>query len=158
MDSPGTVEFTNVGTVNVFDQLMRLNPKKLHRLIACPQKILQLNCKFLSPFFKIVIKYDRKKDDRSPIFKKNNAHVKEKYRPIAFLPSMSKSFERLMEKQVNPYAYTFLNSLACGFSEGHNTQHALLHFFENCKKTLDSRMSTGAIQGIRLLKSRSINC
>ena len=119
-------EFTNVGTVNVFDQLMRLNPKKLHRLIACPQKILQLNCKFLSPFFKVVIKYDRKKDDRSPIFKKDNAHVKEKYRPIAFLPSMSKSFERLMEKQVNPYANTFLNSLACGLVKG--TIHSMPYY------------------------------
>ena len=34
-------EFNEVDAVDVFDQLKRLNPKKLHRLIACPQNYLK---------------------------------------------------------------------------------------------------------------------
>ena len=58
---------------------------------------------------------------------------------------MSKIFERLMEKQIKPFANTFLNPLICGFREGHSALHVLLRFVENCKKTLDNRMSTAAI-------------
>ena len=50
-----------------------------------------------------------------------------------------------MENQVKPFANTFLNPIVCGFREGHNTQHALIRFVENCKKVLDNRMCTGAI-------------
>ena len=58
---------------------------------------------------------------------------------------MSKIFERLMEKQIKPYANTFLNPLICGLREGHSTQHALLRFVENRKRALDNRMSKWAI-------------
>ena len=60
------------------------------------------------------------------------------------MPPISKIFERLMEKQVKPYANTFLNPLICGFREGHSTQHALLRFVENCNKALNRKFSTVA--------------
>ena len=107
----------------------------------------------LSYIFKVVLAYAYKiaaflKASKKLIyhqFKKDDAHVTKNYRPISFLPSMSKIDERLMENQVKPYANTLLNPLFCGFLEGYNSQHALLRFAENCKNALDNKMSTGAI-------------
>ena len=42
--------------------------------------------------------------DISPVFKKKDPLNKENYRPVSVLLSISKIFEKLMQKQINGYA------------------------------------------------------
>ena len=50
------------------------------------------------------------------------------YKHTSVLPLLSKTLERLF----------------CRYREGHSTQHALLRLVQNCKKSLEQKMNTGA--------------
>ena len=50
-----------------------------------------------------------------------------------------------MQDQMLPFVQSFLSPLLCGFREGYGTQHALLHFVETCKKSIDSGGVAGAV-------------
>ena len=54
-------------------------------------------------------------------------------------------FERLMSKQVCPFAYRLLSNLLCGFRNGHSTEHALFRLTELCRKTLGDRKVVGMV-------------
>ena len=77
--------------------------------------------------------------DLSPIFKSCESIQKGNFRPISVLPALSKVFERIMSKQIQPFTNKFLSSLLCAFRNGHNSQHALFRLIETCRKTLDER-------------------
>ena len=81
----------------------------------------------------------------SSLFKKEDAFMRRNYRPITVLPSVSKIYERMMQDQMLPFVQSFLSPLLCGFREGYGTQHALLHFVETCKKSIDSGGVAGAV-------------
>ena len=49
--------------------------------------------------------------DITPVFKKKDPLNKESYRPVSVLPSISKIFEKLMQKQINDYISNFFISL-----------------------------------------------
>ena len=49
---------------------------------------------------------------------------------------MSKIFERLIFKQICPFAYRLLSNLLCAFREGHSAEHALFRLTEICRKAL----------------------
>ena len=49
--------------------------------------------------------------DITPVFKKKDPLNKENYRPVSVLPSISKIFEKLMQKQINDYISNFFISL-----------------------------------------------
>ena len=51
--------------------------------------------------------------DITPVFKKNNLLHKVNYRPVSILPSISKVFEKLIQKQIN-YLFPYL----CGYRKG----------------------------------------
>ena len=57
----------------------------------------------------------------TPIFKKKNPLNKENYRPVSVLPSISKIFEKLMQKQINGYKNNFLYPYLCGYREDFST-------------------------------------
>ena len=81
--------------------------------------------------------------------------MKKNYRPITVLPSVSKIYERMMQDQMLPFVQSFLSPLLCGFREGYGTQHALLHFVETCKKSIDS----GGVAGVVLTDlSKAFDC
>ena len=71
--------------------------------------------------------------------------MKKNYRPITVFPSVSKIYERMMQDQMLPFVQSFFSPLLCGFREGYGTQHALLHFVETCKKSIDSGGVAGAV-------------
>ena len=52
--------------------------------------------------------------DVSPIFKKKDQTFVENYRPLSVLPTVSKIFERIMQKQVSDYIGKFLSLFLCG--------------------------------------------
>ena len=83
--------------------------------------------------------------DISPIFKKLENILAENYRPVSILPSVSKVFERLMQKQVNNFVDKHLSPYLCGFRKGFNCQYALLAMIEKWKMSLDNSGLAGGI-------------
>ena len=86
-----------------------------------------------------------KKADVSPIFKIGDSHIKENFRPISVLSTLSKVFERLMLSQMLPFIRPSLSDLLCGFREGYSTQHALIKLVENCRAGLDDKNIVGMV-------------
>ena len=67
------------------------------------------------------------------------------FRPISVLPTVSKLFERRMDKQVVSYITPFLSSLLCGFRKGYSAQHALVRLLDKFKRSLDEGGKAGAV-------------
>ena len=78
--------------------------------------------------------------DITPVFKKNSPLHKVNYGPINVLPSISKVFEKLMQKQISSYLSPYL----CGYRKGFSSQRALLPVIENWKKCLEKKGFGGA--------------
>ena len=74
-----------------------------------------------------------------PIFKKNDTHTINNYRPISLLPSVSKIFEKIIYHQT--YSYFQSNNLfftsQYGFRAGHSTEHAAIEIVDKIIKNLD---------------------
>jgi len=88
---------------------------------------------------------DLKLADVTPIFKNSSSSSVKNYRPISVLPSVSKVFERLMQKQINVYFDKYLSNSLCGYRKGFSTQTALLSLLEKWKITLDKKGYAGAV-------------
>ena len=76
-----------------------------------------------------------------PVIRKTNdkggSLMKENYRPISILPTISKLFERIIARQINKFVSNKLSSLLCGFRKRYSTQYALLRLIEKWRKCLD---------------------
>ena len=83
--------------------------------------------------------------DVTPIFKKDDATQAKNYRPISVLPSLSKVFERLIQKQLLSHIDNYLSSYLCGYRKGYSAQNALIHLIEKWKQTLDAKGYAGAV-------------
>ena len=86
-----------------------------------------------------------KKADLTPIHKKDDANEKSNYRPISLLPSISKIFERVMEKQISMHVDRFLSPFLCGYRKGFNAQYALVSVINKWRISLDNKGYSGAI-------------
>ena len=73
--------------------------------------------------------------DKTLVYKKKDPSLVENYRPVSVLPSASKIFERIIQKQFSNYVDEFLSPYLCVYRKGFNTQCTLLHFIEKWKKT-----------------------
>ena len=73
--------------------------------------------------------------DIIPVHKKDDTTNKSNYRPISGLPSGSKIFERIIQRQIGHYKETFL----CGYRQGYSVQHALIVLFEKLRVSLDNK-------------------
>ena len=51
----------------------------------------------------------------SPLFKSVDALLKKNYRPISILPTVSKVFERVIQKQIYGYISNYLSDFLCGY-------------------------------------------
>ena len=83
--------------------------------------------------------------DISPIFKSVDSMSKKNYRPVSILNSVSKLFEKLIQKQLNPFFDTKLSKYLCGYRKGNSTQYALLKLIESWKKYRDSNGYSAAV-------------
>ena len=72
----------------------------------------------------------------TPAYKENSTKVKN-YRPVNVLPTMSKIFEQLMQKEISEYINRFLSPFLFGYRKGFNTQTALVWLIEKWKNQLD---------------------
>ena len=87
-----------------------------------------------------------------PIFKKKDKSFVENYRPVSVLPTVSKIFERIMQKQITDYIGKFISPFLCGYRKGFSTQYALLSLIERWRLCLDKEGFAGALL-IDLLKA-----
>ena len=68
--------------------------------------------------------------DATPIFKKKDKAFVENYRTESVLPTVSKIFERIMQRQITDYIGKFLSPFLFGYRKGFSTQYALLSLIE----------------------------
>ena len=88
---------------------MNLNVKKSSSSKAIPAKILKRSVHIYLPFLTICINHsfvankfpdELKQSEVIPLCKKLDPLKKENYRPVSFLPHVSKVFERIIYKQI----------------------------------------------------------
>ena len=70
--------------------------------------------------------------DVIPLRKKGRKDLKENYRPVNLLPTLSKVFEKIMFTQISACFDNFSKN-----TNAESTQHCLLTMLEKCKKSVD---------------------
>ena len=128
------------------EQLTSLDGKKATTYQNIPCKSLKENAKVCTPFLTNIFNNDvvsnskfankLKNGDIIPIFKRDKKKHKDatdvtNYRPVSALPSTSKVFERLIQKQIVSFITDKLSPYLCGYRKGFSAQHALISLIEN---------------------------
>ena len=91
------------------------------------QKLFQDTCK--NGYFPNKLKCA----DVTLAFKKDDPKKGKNYRPVRVLTRVSKSFERLMLKQLSFYVDQFLSPYMCGYRKDFSTQNELLSLIKKSK-------------------------
>ena len=71
--------------------------------------------------------------DVTPIHKKGMKELKEDYRSVSIIPTLSKMFERIMFVQISASFDNVFSKYQCRFREGYCTQHCNLKILEKWK-------------------------
>ena len=149
------LEVTAVNEDDIQREILNLNPKKPGTFGNLPTKMLKSSSEICSVALqniwnseilgKLYFPNKLKLADITPVYKKKDPTLVENYRPISVLPSVSKIFERIIQKQFSNYVDEFLSPYLRGYRKGFNTQYALLSLIEKWKKELDNKGYAGAI-------------
>ena len=83
--------------------------------------------------------------DVTSLPKNEPANSKTNFKPTSVLPTASKLFEGIMDKQTIAYITPFLSWLLSGFRKGYSAQHALSRLLEKFKVSLDEGGKAGAV-------------
>ena len=146
--------FTPTELKYVIKEIGNLNESKSSPIESIPAKILKDNYNVIGP--KIVMDFNsaiktgffplnQKLADISPIFKNDQRHFKENYRPVSILSALSKISEKLMLYQIDDYMRDKLSIYLCGFRKGMSAQHCLLLLVEKWRKSLDKTGKCGVL-------------
>ena len=71
--------------------------------------------------------------DVTRIPKKGMKELKEDYRSVSIIPTLSKMFERIMFVQISASFDNVFSKYQCGFRKGYSTQHCNLKMLEKWK-------------------------
>ena len=71
--------------------------------------------------------------DVTPIHKKGMKELKEDYRSVSILPTLSKMFERIMFVQISAFFDNVFPKYQCGFRKGYSTEHCNFKMLEKWK-------------------------
>ena len=147
--------FTAVNEDDIQREILNLNPKKPGTFGNIPTKMLKSSSEICSVALqniwnseilgKLYFPNKLKLADITPVYKKKDPILVENYRPASVLTSVSKIFERIIQKEFSNYVDEFLSPYLCGYRKGFNTQYALLSLIEKWKKELDNKGYAGAI-------------
>ena len=112
-------------THDKFSKLIQnLSCNKATQQYDIPIKILKENSEIFSyilchnfnnSLFSKVFPSSLKKADITPVYKKGKKFLKNNYRPVIILPSVSKIYERCIYNQINDYFDPLFSKLQCGF-------------------------------------------
>ena len=135
-------------------EIGRLNPRKATTFKNIPAKLLKSSSEICSESMQLIFNDCvqnglfpdlLKLADVTPLHKKEEKARKKNYRSVSVLPTVSKVFERLLDKQIIDYMGPYLSSLFCGFRKGYTAQHVLVRMLEKWKTSLDNGANIGAI-------------
>ena len=144
-----TVENREIETI-----ISELNKKSATVYNDIPAKVLQNNSDIISPIITKI--YENAKEvgifptplktgNVTPVHKKGEMTIKENYRPISILPTVSKIYERNMCNEIQNYIDKYLSPYLCGFRKGFGTQHCLAVMVEVWKKAIDLKEHAGGV-------------
>ena len=83
--------------------------------------------------------------DVTPVYKKNNRHEKEDYRPVSIISVISKILERCLYDQIYKNIDKTLSRHQMGYRKGYSSQHSLIAMFEKWRKNLDKGGECGVL-------------
>ena len=147
MSKGSMLHFTASNEADILKNINNLNTKKAKTFNNIPAKFLVANSDIISP---IITKINNnaksnsdfpdplKMADIIPIHKKDETTLKDNYRPVNILPSISKIFEKLMYEQISLYFENILSAFLCGFRKGFSTQHCFTVLLERWEKADDT--------------------
>ena len=72
----------------------------------------------------------------TPVFKKEDISLLMKYRPVIVLLAVSKSYERIMQKQILECIGKHISPHLCGYGKGCSTKTGLISTLENWKLSI----------------------
>lgn len=146
--------FTHVSTEDVRKQLLKLNIKKSTGYDGLSPKLMKIAADALVPQMTKMINevIDEcsfpeilKLAEISPIFKKDDALDKTKYRPVSVLTCVSKIFERVLNEQFGNHFYAVFAQCLSAYRKNHDTQAVLLRAVDDWKVALDQGKIPGAL-------------
>ena len=70
----------------------------------------------------------------TPLFKKENSLRVKNCRPVIVLPSLSKTFEKILHRQICPYVDLFISHSMCDYRKGFSTQQDVIAIYRNIEK------------------------
>ena len=136
--------FMAVNEDDIQREILNLNPKKPGTFGNIATKMLKSSSEICNVALqniwnseilgKLYFPNKLKLADITPVYKKKDPTLVENYRPVSVLPSVSKIFERIIQKQFSNYVDEFLSSYLCVYRKEFNTQYALLSLIEKWKK------------------------
>ena len=139
--------FKEVSNLDIEREISHLNTKKVGTFGNIPTKVLQESSNVCNSTLKDIWNYEilgkqnfsknLKLADITPVYMKKDPTLVENYRPVSVLPSVSKVFERIIQKQFSSFIDEFLPPFF--------TQYPLLSLIEKWKNTLDNKGYTGAV-------------
>ena len=147
-------ELQKVSLEQMHTEIGRLNPKEATTFNNIPAKVLKSSSEICSESLQLIFNDCvqnglfpdlLKLADVTSLHKTEEKTRKKNYRPVSVLPTVSKVFERLLDKQIISYMVPYLSSLLCGFCKVYDAQHALVRMLEKWKTSLDNRENVGAI-------------
>ena len=86
-----------------------------------------------------------KKANVTPVFKKKDRLCVENYRPVSILPTVSKTFERVISEQVVTCFDPIFDCRLAAFRNGYSCEHVLVRLVEDWRKALDEGLIVGTI-------------
>ena len=147
--------FETTNEDEISEEISNLDNKKNGTYGNIPTKIIKDNYDICSSFLANIWNKEMIHDsvfqdklklaDVTPVYKKKDKTSVENYRPISVLPTFSKIFEKLIQKQITAYIENILSPYICGYRKGFSTQNALVLLIERWKKELDGKGYSGAI-------------
>ena len=110
--------FQKVTYEEITNEINSLDISKSRQLEDIPFKTIKDNADIFANFFlqnfnKWII--EGKLPDQLNVFIKGNHNDKTNYRPVSILPSLSKTYERLIYNQINQTTENALSKFQCGF-------------------------------------------
>ena len=141
--------FSHICPLETFQVIMSLNQRK-STSGPIPTKVLKMSAKvvcvpltdcFNAAILDGVFPNELKLANVVPVFKKGDSTIKDNYRPISILPSLSKVFERILFNKMSDFFEGILSKLLCGFRKKYSTQHALLNLLKHWQESLDNKES-----------------
>ena len=106
--------------------MQNLNCNKAIQQYEIPIKILKKNSEvfpytlchnFNNSLFSKVFPSSLKKPDITLVYKKDDKILKNNYRPVSILHSVSETYERCMYDQINDYFHPLFSKLQCAFQK-----------------------------------------